>query len=279
TKIAYSKEVPGPKGHRAKHIYIADYDGSNAEPLVAKPTINVGSRWRPKIDQATGGPLLFFSQSTNKNMRLMVTNMHGNYKIASNTDGITMLPAFSADGTQVIYCASQGHGSCQLYHYHHGSIKQLTFEGNNISPTFSDDGTRIYYCSDASGTPHIYCYQLGTGVRSQITYGKEGCYSPTYSGKRQQLAYAKMIKGVMQLCVYDEVAKQHMQVTYDNEHKDECSWSPCGNYILCCAERANKGRIALLDIHTGTMRSLTNGRDVCSYPAWSPVYDTYVTVT
>ena len=36
----------------------------------------------------------------------------------------------------------------------------------------------------------------------------------------------------MQLFLYDDRTKDHRQITFTKGSKDECSWSPCGNYIV-----------------------------------------------
>src|SRR5262249_46194209 len=122
TKLAYVKEIPLKKGVCCKHIYVADYDGSNEQPIVQTPTVNVAPRWNNDLKR----PLLFYSENTNANMRMMVIDMHKKRIIASNFDGLNMLPTFSPDGMTVIYCATRGSGSCQLYQWSHKVLKKLT---------------------------------------------------------------------------------------------------------------------------------------------------------
>ena len=95
------------------HIYIADYDGSNEECIVQTPTINVSPRWNNDGKR----PLLFYSENTNSNMRMMAVDLHKKRVVASNFDGLNMLPAFAPDGKSVIYCATRGDANCHLYHW------------------------------------------------------------------------------------------------------------------------------------------------------------------
>src|SRR5579885_218879 len=274
TKIAYCKEISDKRHrHKLKHIFVADYDGSNEQRVIATPTINVA----PRFNKDQNKPLLFYSESTNANIRMMIADLQGHAKVASNFDGVNMLPSFTADGSKLVYCASHGHGDCQLYYYDKKTFKQLTDnKGNNISPSFSDDGRLLFYCSDAqSGKPQIYCFNMVTGTQTQITFGPEPCFSPSYCSKNGKLAYAKMIKGTMQLFICDEKTGNHRQLTFDAGSKDECSWSPCGNYLLYSTEKGNKGRIAMLNLLTNEHRFITAGNEVCSYPTWSPSYAQY----
>ena len=276
TKIAYCKQARGRGGHQAQHVYIADYDGSNPELLVATPTVNIA----PRFNRDAHKPMIFYSESTASNMRLMNVDMKRQRKMASNFDGINMLATFSADGKKLVYCASHGTGNCQLYYYEKGVFKQLTNNsGNNISPTLSDDGTRLYYCSDKNGgKPQIYCYDLATGKDTQITFGSESCFCPTYHTRKGLVAYAKIIKGTMQLCLYEEKTGKHRQLTFDAGSKDECSWSPCGTYLVYSIEKGDKGRIGMLNVATNEHRFITPAHEICSYPTWSPIYTQYPVV-
>lgn len=272
TKIAYCKDVIKKPGRMYKHIYIADYDGGNEQLLVATPTINLAPRWNNDKEH----PLLFYSESTNANMRLMSIDLKKVRKISSNFDGLNMCPAFSHDGKKVVYCASQGNGACQLYYYGKGEFKKLTNNsGNNISPTLSDDGSKMYFCSDyKQARPQIYCYNMENGLQMPVTESGS-CYCPTYSSKKGRLIYAKLASGYTQLFLYDELNNTHQQLTFDASNKDECSFSPCGNYVLYAQEKKGKSHLAMLNLITRESRSIGKSGENYTYPTWSRSYMVY----
>jgi len=281
TKIAYCKAIPNNKGTSMKHICIADYDGNNEQVLVNTPTVNIMPRW----NKDTHKPLLFYSEYTNENVRMVMTDMKGNRHIAANHDGINMLASFSDDGKKVVHCASHDNGTCQLYYQDKKNIKRITYtdpktnntlmDGNNISPCLSKDGTTVYFCSDfLTGHPQIYSYHLQEERLEPITTGGY-CACPTYCPRTNTLAYTKRINGVMQLCLYDIAHKKHVQLTHDASNKDECSWSPCGNYLLVAMEQAGQNRIAMYNLPTHAFHYVTAACVQCDYPAWSQTYATY----
>jgi len=122
TKIAYCKDIKDAHARAIKHIYIADYDGSYEQVLINTHTLNVAPRWN--VD--TAFPVLFYSEHTSVNVRLMMTTMEKKRQIVVNFDGLTMLPSFSYDGKRVAFCASRGDGVCDLYCYDQGNLKRLT---------------------------------------------------------------------------------------------------------------------------------------------------------
>ena len=275
TKIAYCKDVKLAHKKIVKYVCLADYDGSNEQVLVSVPTVNVAPRWNNDVSN----PLLFYSEYTNENVRLVGVDMKRRRRITSDFEGINMLPAFSHDGKKVVYCASRGDGNCQLYYGDRNGIKKLTNNsGHNISPTLSTDDKTIYFCSDyQTGSPQIYVYRLDTGAIERITQGGY-CASPAYSSKRGQLAYAKMIDGQMQVMVYDERTKAHTQLTTGAGSKEECSWSPCGNYLIYAVRGRSSSQIAMLNLTTKQQRFLTDKSIYCGYPAWSPMYEVFPTI-
>jgi Tol biopolymer transport system component len=141
------------------------------------------------------------------------------------------------------------------------------------------DGSKFYYCSDyKTGKPHIYCYEFATNSAQPII--EQGyCYCPSYCAPRRQVAYCKMMSGQAQLFVYDELTKEHVQLTFDGSSKDECSWSPCGNFLLFAVEQKGKSRVAMLNLLTNERRYLTAESEVCTYPTWSPIYNEFPSMT
>lgn len=274
TKIVYSKKVNKSKKRDCKHIYVADYNGQNEQLLVGDPTVvDVAPRWNndPK------NPLVFYSEHTNRNVRLMVVDMHKRRQVASNFNGLNILSTFSPDGKRFAYCASKGNGLCNVYFYD-GKLKKITNSGNNIAPTFADNGKTLYFCSDANSKfPQIYKYDLSKMDNSNYKpecIAKDGFYVATvFNNKKNLLAYSKMVSGIMQIFVYNPANNTHKQVSFGAGNKEECSWSPCGNYLLFSVETNNKSRLAIQNLLTGKMVFITKPKDSCYYPFWSPVYE------
>lgn len=271
TKIAYAKEIPLKNGRHYSHIYITDYDGSNPQLLVKAPTINNDPQWNNDASR----PLLFYSENKNANVPLMAIDMQGKKTVASNFEGLNMLPAFCPDGKSVVYCATRGSGSCQLYHWSHNALKKLTHNmGNNFDPAFADNKT-LYFSSDfEAGKPQIYMLSLEDGNITRITHDGY-CVSPSFCAAKNKLAYAKMMDGVMQLFCYDPANNIHKQLTFDAAQKEECAWSACGTYLLCPVDMGKKSRIAFFNVNAGTYTYITDSVSRCNCPAWSRVYNEY----
>lgn len=271
TKIAYTKKVPNKvPSKQVKHIYIADYDGSNAQLLIDTPTINVAPRWH--YDRRN--PMLFYSDFTAKNIRLMVMGLDKKPHVASNFDGLNMIPAFSQDGSKMVYCSSRGDGHCQLYYCQKDTIRNITNNsGNNISPSLTADGKKVFFCSDYQRPyPQLVSYDLEKNQMEWLTRGAH-CETPRYSPKTNKIAYCRSVRGVMQLFTYDVATKRHIQLTRRGKNKQECCWSPCGNWLLYAEGDIGKAsRIALINLHDKKQRFLTASTSDCGFPDWSPIY-------
>lgn len=274
SRIAFCKEKRFGKGRRPhKYIYIADFDGTHVRPLVTTPTVNLAPRWNRATAQE---PLLYYSECTLRNVRLVAVDMDGHRRTMSDFDGLNMLISWSPDGSKAILCLSRGTAT-HLYLYKKNEpagqrLEQITRKGTNISPCFIDDD-RIVFCSDNNthNKPHICCMDLTTREITDLISGY--CSSPYYSPVTRKIAYAKLVQGELQLFTYQIDTKVEHQVTFDQGSKDECCWSPCGNYLVYAVQNGNNSRIAILNVAMGFQRFITPESDRCSYPSWSPLYE------
>jgi TolB protein len=273
TKIAYCKEKKRTGKKVLMYIYFADYDGSHEKLLVSSPTVNVSPRWNCDKNH----PCLLYSEYANSNVRLIAVDMAGHRSVVSNFDGVNMQTAFSSDGKKAVFSSSRGGRNCQLYYSEQGILKKLTNNtGNNIGPTFADDGKTLFFCSDyQTGNPQIYRYEFATGVTERIT-DSGYCVSPSYCQCTDTVAYSKMVQGTMQIFVYDVKTKTHQQLTFDAGNKDDCSWSPCGNYLLYSVGAGRASRLAMLNKLTKEQQFITAEGSVCCYPAWSISYNNFL---
>jgi len=271
SRIAYCKDSIDNRGKKKRHIYIADYDGSNAEKIVDSCSVTLAPRW----NNATATPRLYFSEFTDTNLVLKSVSMNKNITLVSNLHGTTMLPTCSPDGKAITYCASHGTGNCQLYYQTKDSITCFTRNmGNNIAPIFIDNET-LCFCSDAQiGSPQIYIGNLITGHVNRITKGGY-CTSPSYCAKNKSIAYSMKVGGVMQISIYNCSTKQHKQITFDNTHKHEVSWSPDGTRLLYAQEAQGKSCLISHDLITTISTTITPKEEYCSYPHWSPRYSLF----
>ena len=280
SKIAYCKQLWVKHNGRDKvykHIYIADADGQHVRPLVEIPTVCLAPRWS---NQASD-PILFYSENTLSNVRLVMANMFGKRKTICSFDGLNMLPAFSDDHKNIVFCLSKD-GSSQLYNSFLDAEKKRVFSrmtnnnADNFSPCFINDRTVVFVSDYKSpGKPQIYSIDMKTLQVTPIT--TEGyCACPAYCKANNKLLYSKMIGNGMQIFIYDIATKTHEQLTTGSESKEEGSWSPCGNFIIFAARSNGNSRIARYNLITGRMQYITPESENCTYPAWSPVHTVFV---
>jgi TolB protein len=276
SKIAYSKEVSISKqGIPIKYICVADYDGSHEQVLVKVPTLNILSRW--SSDHIN--PFIYYSEQGSIKTRLISVDAHGHRRIMVGAvdESTAMHLVIAPDGKSAAYCASRGDGSCQIYLCKDGKRHNITNNNaNNVSLSFSFDGTTLYFCSDfKTGLPQIFAYEIPTGKTRCITNGGY-CASPACHPIHDRLVYLKMMEdGTMQLFLYDDVAKKNTQITFDEGSKDECCWSPCGNYIMYEWRMGLQSNIKVMNLLTGTQRTITPPNVRCSCPSWSPCFSIF----
>lgn len=281
TRIAYCKEeiVPGKLPKKAiccAPLYLdASKDAVNQFEQVL---VDRGMVFAPRWNNDIHDPLVLYSQTTRSNVCLMAVDLNGGRRMVSNFDGVNMLPSFSPDGKQVVFCKSDG-GKSKLYAYQKNPetgqpvLECLTDNGgNNVSPSVCEDGD-VIFCSDAySRAPQICHYHALTKQVEKLTSGGY-CAAPSYCPKNKKIAYTKLVNGWMQIMVYDPATKEHTQLTSDRGNKQECSWSPCGSYVAFSVEEGVKSRIAVLNLQTDERSYLTPPGMRCRFPSWSPRYE------
>jgi len=274
--LAYCKQLS--PGHKV--VCLADFACKTEKVIVPKKTINVAPCWHSQA------PLLFYSQFTRRNSRLM------SYDITSKKshvicpyDGLNMQPSFSQDGVRAVLCMSAS-GNAELYRYDQrvcNKFKKKLYTqitkngGNNVSPCLlpNDD---IVFCSDfETGKPQLYYYKHATKTTHLLTNGRGYCAAPSYCPKTNMLVYTRMVKGVFQLFTLDLSMEKHVerQLTFGHGDKVDPTWSPCGGYVAFAygytdaKTTKHNQQIAVLNMRSGKQRILTTGLTFKAFPAWT----------
>jgi tol-pal system beta propeller repeat protein TolB len=279
SKIAYCRQLwvkHNGKDKVYKHIYIADADGKHVRPLIEIPTVCLAPRWSNQAND----PILFYSENTLSNVRLVMANMYGKRRTICSFDGLNMLPAFADDNKNIVFCLSKD-GSSQLYHSFLDTTHTRVFNrmtqnnADNFSPCYINDHTVAFVSDYQRKHPAIYLIDMKSLEVTPVT--TDGyCACPDYCKANNKLLYSKMVGRCMQIFTYDCATKVHEQLTTGSESKEEGSWSPCGNFIIFAARLHGASRIARYNLLTGRMQYLTPASENCTYPAWSPVHTVFV---
>jgi len=234
--------------------------------LVAKGN-NFGPRWHSTRS------VIFYSQHMPTNIRLMSVDSQKISRVITNFDGQNMTPAIASDGRVVLALSTKK--GMQLFNYHFdesskkGVFAQLTHEkGDCISPSFLNSDEVVFCHIDERNVPRIGVLEISTQKTRWLV---SGALCPMASPTGREFVYCKRINGFLQVFIYTISSQKMRQLTRDAKgHKDECSWSPCGNYIVCSVELGRGSRIAVVCVNDGALRFITPANEYWSSPCWSP---------
>lgn len=270
--VACQKLKSNQKNRQHIYAFHPTKGTSGKVPLVTAPTINIAPRWHPTKR------LLYFSQHTPKNVRLMSLEEHGRQRVVTDFDGLNLTPAISPQGQIVVSLSS---GGCEkLYRYERGTkhksskfVALTDCRMHAISPSFIDED-RVVFCAidSAHKIPRITILNLPERSATFLT-GRAFCVSPVYSAVKNKIAYCKRVNGIQQIFCYDLKNQEHEQLTNNSGDKDECSWSPCGNYLVFTEDHGKESQIALLNLLDRSIKYLSPKGESWCFPAWSPCYD------
>lgn len=269
TKITYCKESCVKRGISLKALCIADYDGTHEQVVIDEKTVLLAPRWHENASK----PIIFYSEEAIKNTRLLSVDLHKRSFLVSNNLGINMLLAFNKSGTRAVYSASDTFGYSQIVSVQSKGFVFLTsYKANSLGPVFDEHNKKIYFYSDAfDKLPQICFYDYQKKEVVQIT--KSGYnVAPAYCAYTNQLAYTSMKNKYMQIILFDPRTGLFNQLTKDQSNKEDCSWSPGGDFLLVCVTTEKTQRLALYNVIMGTYTYITDSKSRCSDPHWSPCY-------
>src|SRR3990167_1337760 len=260
-----------------KYIYafhLSDFLDREKSPklIVNSPTLNIAPRWH------STRPLLYFSQHTPTNVRLVAIDRNKKQRVVTNFDGLNMTPSISENGSIVISLTKNGFGRLCKYNFDEkrkkGVFKAITASHiHAISPYFINEN-EIVFCHIKNGVPRIAKIDLNTKVIEYITDSYSVC--PTYSKINNSIAYCKRVDGVSQVFAYNLSDKKHKQLTSNSGDKDECCWSPCGNFIVFTSDNGKSLRTCVLNMLNNEIVPVSPLGENWSFPSWAPDYDMQV---
>jgi TolB protein len=267
TKIYYV-HAAGKTGN--KEIWVMDYDGNGAHPLVQVGSISLSPRPSPDNSRVA------FSSMTSSGWQIRMYSLElGRLVTFATFGGTNMSPAWSADGKLALSSSRTGDPEIYVTDAQGSSPKRITaYHGPDVAPTWNPKtGAQIAWVSGRSGLPHIYMMESDGTNPQELT--QEGyAVSPSWSPNGQFLTfswirhYGPGAPGAQDIYVFDIASKRFVQLTHDAGRNDFPSWSPDGRHIVFQSNRSGGDQIwTMLADGTG-QRQLTRGGSN-TQPSWS----------
>ncbi|HEU0368798.1 MAG TPA: hypothetical protein VFR42_06295 [Candidatus Acidoferrum sp.] len=268
TQIAFVSSRGG-----AKEIWAMDYDGANQHVLTSLHSIALTPRWSPDSARiaftcyASGG-------GAPASPQICMYSMDANRVVSfPRYRGTNSAPAWSADGSQLVFSSSMG-GNPELYSISAGGsgLKRLTFSnGASTSPAWNPKTNQtIAFVSDRSGVPKLYLMNSdGTNAQNLDLPDKGYLIDPAWSPNGQLLAFSwRRPSNNYDIYIMDVATRQIIELTHDTGRNERPSWAPDGRHIVFESTRSGTRQIWTMLADGSQPHQLTNSGHNES-PNWS----------
>ena len=268
TQIAFVSARTGNK-----EIWVMDYDGKNQHVVTSMKSIALTPRWSPDNTR-----IAFTCMAPGRNgvqsFQICMYSLASGHLISwPRFLGTNSSPAWSPDGSQVMFMSSMG-GPPELYVADASGAhpKRLTFTvGVNTSPTWNPKtGQQVVFVSDRGGVPQLYMMSAAGGDVQKIELGDMGyVIDPSWSPNGELLAFSwRRPDGNYDIYIYDVSTKQLAQLTRDAGRNERPSWAPDGRHIVFESTRTGTRQIWSMLADGSQQRALTKQGENES-PSWS----------
>jgi len=266
TRIAFKAETPG---HNSE-IYIADYDGYNAQAVTRDNTISRDPAWLP------GRRVLYYTSYKSGNPFIYSHDLQsGARKVVAGFSGLNTGAALSPDGRRMAMILSKA-GSPDLYvaDADGGNLKRLTTtKEDESSPCWSPDGQTICFVSRMRGMAELYRIPAAGGSMEMIRTGIPGNLTePDWSPDGKTIVFTAQSGGFV-LCTVPAGGGAGTILRRPGSGEairgEDPSWAPNSRTVIFTRRVGDRRVLSLLDVITKQVKDVRQISGSCSQPAWA----------
>jgi TolB protein len=273
TKIAFSSDRDANAEHRAKELYIVDYDGFNPRRVTVNGSLNILPTWTPDgrslayVSYRQGSPLIYLASIFEGKSIANVT--------AEPKDAQAFAPAVSPDGKRIAFSSNRsGNLDIWVANIDGSSPRRLTSTAApDTAPVWSPTGQEIAFTSGRSGSPQIYVMDSeGLNVRRLTTIGNWND-APAWNPSKQysEIAYTSRLEaGGFDIAIVDLGTRQVRQITQGRGSCEYPTWAPNGRHLAFSCSRGKTWQITVADRDGRTLQTLSTGPGSNVQPDWGP---------
>jgi TolB protein len=258
TRIAF--KVEAPSGNR--EIYVADFDGHNAQAVTHDGTIVSAPSWVP------GRAALYYNSYKLGNPDIFYHNLStGERHVVAHYSGSNISPAASPDGSRVAMIMSKsGSPNVWVAHPDGSGLHKLTSTSEDSSPCWSPDGQWICFATKIRERRVLAKVPAeGGDVQVLRTTGAPNPTEPDWSPDGKWIAFT-LQAGEFDICVMPADGSLPPTILVRGE---DPSWSSNSRTLIYARRTGGHYVLSLLDVYTKQVKDIRQISGSDSEPAWA----------
>jgi TolB protein len=259
TKIAFKAQGADGNGE----IYVADFDGHNAQAVTHDNTIVAAPAWVP------GRLALYYDSYKLDNPDIWYSDLTtGQRRVVAHYSGSNISPAVSPDGSRVAMILSKsGSPDVWVSNADGSNLKQLTATPEDeSSPCWSPDGRWICFATRISERRVLAKVPAGGGAIQRIpTAGAPNPTEPDWSPDGKWIAFTSQT-GDFNICVVPADGSAPPVALVAGE---DPSWSPNSRTLIFTRRTGGRYVLSVLDVFTKQVKDIARISGNDSQPAWA----------
>ena len=259
TKIAFKAQAPNGNGE----IYVADFDGYNAQAVTHDKAIVAAPAWVP------GQLAIYYTSYQPGNPDIFYHNLGtGQRRDIAAYSGLNTSAAVSPSGSRVAMILSKG-GSPDVWvsDAEGKNLQQLTrTPEDESSPCWSPDGQWICFATRMAERRVLAKVPSGGGAAQRIpTAGAPNPTEPDWSPDGKWIAFTSQA-GEFNICVMPADGSAPPTVLVAGE---DPSWSPNSRTLIFTRRTGGRYVLSVLDVFTKQVKDIPRISGNDSQPAWA----------
>jgi TolB protein len=258
TKMAFKAQIENGNGE----IYVADFDGHNAQAVTHDNAIVAAPSWVPGHlavcynSYVRGNPDIFYHDLTTGERRAIAHYGGSNISPAASPDGSKVAMILSKDGSPNVYvCSADG-----------SDLKRLTTGVQDSSPCWSPDGKWICFAGYIHDRRVLAKVPADGGtVRVIRTVGAPNPTEPNWSPDGKWIAFTRQA-GEFDICVMPADGSAAPVVLVAGE---DPSWSPNSRTLIFDHSIGYRQTLSVLDVFTKQVKDCSRVSGSNSEPSWA----------
>jgi TolB protein len=259
TKIAYKSQ---PTSYGPGEIYVADFDGYNAQAITSDGAIVAKPAWVPGrmalfyTSYARGNPDIFYHSLTT-----------GERRVIAGYSGLNTSADVSPDGSKVAMILSKaGSDNVWISDLDGSNLKHVTTGVEDSSPCWSNDGNWICFATKKNERRRLAKISASGGAIQYLnTTGTPSPTEPDWSPDGKWIAFTCQFSGEFDICVLPADGSSAPVILVSGQNP---SWSPNSRTLIFNHGTPAHQMLSVLDVFTKQYKDCRRALGNNSQPAW-----------